>query len=283
MLGSVFSLLVSWCILPYYTSQKMLKMEDDTLRNCSTMFKSIFDGIILLSNSSHSPSDIKKGLPRLNDSSEDLHTKSIEWMQTIHNDLYCFLSQIYEELNLNTIDRRQTLLAWVLLPTPKIVPLVMARLAQMTAYLREAVNIAARISIRGPPDEGFLGVLLHSREEIEKFADELEELSGICSSALNTTSKSELERLRQTLVEKIDILAVSRYQLRQKIQAWFIEHNRFDVNVENIRFAALYRLLHLVAGEIGMVGIIIGETEASLDRDYYFSWAKSWFGSRPFH
>lgn len=77
-------------------------------------------------------------------------------------------------------------------------------------------------------------------------------------------------------------LRIARASLRAEYLSWNASpQDHPPWTPPDLRFQAWLHLTLLALKEIEVVGVVLAETEAALDRDAYFTWASSWFGRRP--
>ena len=277
MLGSLFALLVSWCFLPYYTSEKMLDLEQQVLNRGTALSSTVFQKGLRIASQLGKEGGFGSSIPESN-----LPSQVHEWRQVIQKDMFQNISLVQKDLMTNTIDKRQgLLLTWLLLPTPQVVPLVLERLVKMSSYLLESSTFANFLLLQSP-DQNVLDLLSEIEDEVDSMLRCAEESAEKCSKAMMASSKSELFKARKEVQDSLYILLESRAKLRFKMSNW-CSKVELEPTIPNLGFAASLHLLLLSVREVEIVSIILGEIEESIDRDHYFAWLSSWFGRRPIY
>ena len=275
MLGSLFALFVSWCFLPYYTSERMLDLEQQVLHRGTELCTTVYQKGLRIA--SQLGKEGESSLPESN-----LPSQIHEWRLVVQNDMFQKISIIQKDLIANTIDKRQgLLLTWLLLPTPQVVPLVLGRLVKMSSYLLESSTFAKFLLLQSP-DQILLDLLSQIEAEINTMLRFAQESAEKCSKAMMASSKTELFKARKEIQDSLDNLLESRANLRISMSTW-CSKVEIEPTIPNLRFAASLHLLLLSVREVEIVSIVLGEIEESIDRDHYFAWLSSWFGRRPIY
>ena len=268
LLGSVYSILLSWCILPYYTSTKMLSLENQVLEDGLSMVECLDS----MDQNEAQKSKIEK------EYREESPTSVDDLADKIDDPLV----MVEKELEANVIDKRQLLLVtWTILPTPKIVPLMKSRLEAMGVFLREFVKLNTTplwpSGGRGQFDQLLVDTHDHSNDIIEK----AKAVVAGCKLNFEATSRKQLYETRSALALNIADLEQAREKLNSAYSKWDKQHKHIRWSEMDLKALARRRLLLLTIKEVHVIGILLSETEATLDRDRWLSWASSWFGRRP--
>lgn len=276
MLGSLYAMLVSWCVLPYYTSDAMLMKESSSMDEALGLINEMFDskmGVVI------SPQvEGKKGKSRV-----DLQ-KIQEWNMKIEEELYPTLTEVIKAYKMNTIDKKQfLLLTYTLLPTPPVVPMILEKLANIVSFLKQSTNVLldnGSLDAKDVPDDMLITILDHCGEDMTAMLNAARQTTDACAQSMSATSKSELKRARIALKEASEKLGSSRAKILVSLTDWFETH-QIDTSKANVRLASSVHLLFLALKEIQIIACILSSVEESLERDFYFSWLSSWYGRRP--
>lgn len=270
LLGSVYSILLSWCILPFYTSTKMLNLENQVLEDGLSMVEGL--------DSMDRNKDWKDSNKNEKDYQEE-HGVTIEDLSEKFDEP---LLMVHKELEANVIDKRQLLLVtWTLLPTPKIVFLLKARLEAMGVFLREFVKLHLTPLWQSGEMGQFDQLLVETRGHSDNVIEKAKEVVIGCKLTFEATSRRNLAETRRILALCVADLERAREKLRSTYAEWDRQHEDIHWSEMELKALARRRLLLLAIKEIHIIGILLSETEATLDRDRWLSWASSWFGRRP--
>ena len=266
MLGSLYAIIVSWCILPFYTSEKMLDLESTALTNAVAIVQDILDG---------------KSDPKMKGSSGQAKA----WEERIQKEVYEPLTVVVKEYKANTIDKKQfMLLTYTLLPTPPVVVMALETLGRMTCYLRESTHLMMNDTIEaiveGNTEEKVLNTLLqNTKPQIDLALLKAKETAEACCKSMTATSSRSLKESREEIRIKNAELAEHRAIISDSFTEWF-KQNSVETGA-NVRYAISIHLLFLAIREVQVMSYILSEVEEATDRDFYFSWLSSWFGRRP--
>lgn len=194
------------------------------------------------------------------------------------------ITAVHKELELNVIDKRQLLLlTWTLLPTPKIVPLLKGRLEAMGVFLREAIKLnSTPLWSSGKNKDKVNSLLREIKEDVEKALEASDIVVAECKVTMDATSHRTLNEARANLASKVGDLGRARAKLRDLFIHWDESHRQEKWSDIELKLLARSQLLIHTLREINVIGLLLSETEATLDRDRWLSWAASWFGRRPF-
>lgn len=274
LLGSIYSILLSWCILPYYTSTKMLDLEHQVLK----------DGLSLVArmHSTDFEAAHKDNSGLCNESENK--SKSELTLGEVNMLIDVPLTLIHKELEANVIDKRQFLLVtWTVLPTPKIVDLIKMRLEAIGVFLREFLKISSTTMWQsGDLTENYKQLLLDTQSITDDIFDRARKMVAGCQLTFDATSKRSLNEARKALDFRVKELEEVRENLKSVFIQWDQSHENLSWSEIELKALARKRLLLMVIKEIHVIGILLSETEATIDRDRWLSWASSWFGRRPF-
>ena len=269
LLGSIYSILLSWCVLPYYTSTKMLYLENQALGDGLSMVVK-FDSVDQMrARKDSKPANYEENtLPTVEDIVEKIDDP---------------LVMVHKELEANVIDKRQFLLVtWTLLPTPRIVYLLKARLEAMGVFLREFVKInSTPLWQSGELTDKYDQLLLDTGSCSNAVVEKARDVVTGCNMTFEATSRKSLDKARSDLALNVTDLEHERMKLRSALAEWDKDNEHEHWSEIELKALAKRRLLHLTIKEIHVIGILLSETEATLDRDRWLSWASSWFGRRP--
>lgn len=269
LLGSVYSILLSWCILPFYTSTKMLNLENQVLEDGLSMVEGLdsMDGKYDSKDSSENETDHQEYRATMKDLSEKIDEP---------------LVMVHKELEANVIDKRQLLLVtWTILPTPKIVLLLKARLEAMGVFLREFIKLNSTHLWQSGELGQFNQLLVDTRAQSDNVIEKAKEVVKGCNMTFEAASRRNLDETRRILALHVADLERAREKLRSRYVEWDKQHDDIRWSEMELKALARRRLLLLTIKEIHVIGILLSEIEATLDRDHWLSWASSWFGRRP--
>ena len=273
MFGSIYAILVSWVVLPFYTSQKMLDIEYDVMN----------DGLALIS-STWKPKEDKGGEKEGVEKGEGDDTNHLD-LTTVDKLVDERLVAVHKEIENNTIDKNQLLLiTWTLLPTPSVVNLLAKRLERLGVFLREyaqikTTTIGALDGDQSPSSEfrEFMSNIIVLFEECANTADNM--MVDIRAN-FDAPSRAQLNQTRQALSIKVQALETSLEALTKKFVEW--DSNRKDnLREMELKMVARSRLVVLAFKEFFVIAVLLAETEATVDRDAWYSALSSWFGRRP--
>jgi hypothetical protein len=273
MFGSIYAILVSWCILPFYTSQKMMAIEYDVMRDGLSMMKSTWQQVNLRHDS------------KVSQSSDEFHDLPLLDTESVDKLVDERLTAVHKEVENNTIAKDQlVLIAWTILPTPKVVYLMMKRLERLGVFLREYAQVRPTNASSGdlPPSENFVdfaeridGLLLDCFEKAQKVLTN-------CKENFDSITRADLDVSRSNICSSVAALEESLDAVTESFIEW--DHGRTKHQTWRkceLLSVAKSRLLTLAMKEIFVIGVLLGETEGTLDRDWYMSAWSSWFGRRP--
>ena len=102
-----------------------------------------------------------------------------------------------------------------------------------------------------------------------------------CNMTFEAASRRNLDETRRILALHVADLERAREKLRSRYVEWDKQHDDIRWSDMELKALARRRLLLLTIKEIHVIGILLSEIEATLDRDHWLSWASSWFGRRP--
>jgi len=264
LFGAIYAILVSWCITPFYTSEVMLRHEAHALQCGIRVLGEMRDEV-----------DSKASEDEIKDTKKD-------WDEVIESGMHAPMGLVRKELELNTIDRDQLHLTWLLLPTPRLVEVLMHRIAAF-ATLLEASNSVLHSSLwPGAPSSAQAALL----EEIRPCAVALilaaQSLGEAAAECMGSSSHADVSLSRTKVAETVSELEVARARLRRA----FVECQEHlgiePLQASDLRFFSWKHLLLQAVQELQVLGIVLSETNTSLDRDRYFAWLSTWFGWRPF-
>jgi hypothetical protein len=262
MFGSMFAILVSWGILPYYTSQKMLDTEYEVMRDCLSLISSTWK-----------PNPVNEG--------EDTNLKlSLDTVDKLVDER---LVAVHKEIENNTIDKKQLLyVTWTLLPTPAVVQLLMKRLERLGVFLREYAQVRSLSTEDGgeslsTDSQNLISQVSHLLEDCSSKA---EVLLGDCKANFDATGRVELNETRSRLSQSITSLEASLDALTASFAEWD-QGRKVAMKESEINTVARSRLLVLGLKEFFVIAVLLAETEATVDRDVWYSAWSSWFGRRP--
>lgn len=275
MLGSLYAMLISWCVLPYYTSDAMLTTESSSMDQALELINDMFDSHMGVIRSSQNG-----GKKRSHIDSQKIR----EWDLKIENELYPKLTEVIKAYKMNTIDKKQFLfLTYTLLPTPPVVPMVLEKLANIVSFLKQSINVLSdegSLNARDIPEDSLVSVLDHCGEDMTALLSAARETTNACTQSMSATSKSELKQARVVLKEASEKLGTARAKIFLSLTRWFETH-QIDISTSNVRVASSVHLLLLSLKEMQIIACILSDVEESLERDFYFSWLSSWYGRRP--
>lgn len=261
MLGSIFAIIVSWCFLPFYTSEKMLELESSAMEHGLKVVKDVMH---LKTNKESS-------------------SQASNVMDTVIKDVYTPLSDVVKEYKTNTIDKKQfMLLTYTLLPTPPVVMMLLKSLGRMTSYLHESANLMKRSSSDNmvDMDDTVAALLQDIKEDIDEVLTSAKNTYEACSDAMLARSTSHLRKARETVKAASLDFASKRAHLADSFSSW-LSKNSIDSSSQNLEgLISLELLLHALR-EIQVSAFILSDMEEATLRDYQFSWLSSWFGRRP--
>lgn len=269
LLGSIFSILMSWCVFPYYTSERMLTLEYNALKNVAHMIEEIHHKIV------ERPEPLDES---------GLHKRKKDWESRVKRDLEDPLALVRKELELNTVDKKQLLIiTWTILPTPKVVPIIMSRLEMIVNYLREVGGLYESSTWHSGNGVGQRqqSLIQQVSGDMQSVFNSMYDVVYHCKLTMDAVDRKELKETRNALAEKVNILSEARAGLVCAYNSWNQESSEKWESSE-LKFLAMNHLLLLCIREIQVIGIILSETEAVMDRDRWFTWLASWYGRRPF-
>ena len=264
MLGSIYAILISWCFLPFYTSEKMLELESSAMEHGVNIVKDVID-LKLHKEDGVSDADASK------------------IMNKVIKDVYAPLSDVVKEYKTNTIDKKQfMLLTYTLLPTPPVVMMLLKSLARMTSYLHESANLLKQSSSDGiTKSDDKVAALLHDiKDDIDPVLEGANETFKACSEAMLARSATCLKKAREEVRAASLDLATKRARLADAFTIW-LGKNEIDASTHNLAGLISLQLLLNALREIQVSAYILSDVEEATLRDYHFSWLSSWFGRRP--
>ena len=262
LIGSTYAIIVSWCFMPSYTSGVMFEEEAVALTA----------GVELISEQNKLMSEIANGS---NTVSKEKFAEALETKVRVP------LSHVKMELVNNVLDRKQVLLSWNVLPTPPVVAILMDKISKIADYLAIANNISD--SLLWPGESGAQAALIkHLEIHSQAVHVAAKSVAHSCAECMLATSRTQVISTRKGVAENVEQLQLARAALKEEYQSW--NANNTDHSAwtgPDLRFQAWLHLILLALKEVEVVGVVLAESEASLDRDGYFAWATSWFGRRP--
>lgn len=272
MLGSIWAILVSWLVLPYYTSQKMLDIEYEVMNDSLSLITSTWRSSKI------------KGEVRVEVAGTD--TTNCLNLATVDKLIDERLVAVQKEIENNTINKDQLLLiAWTLLPTPSVVELLVKRLERVGVFLREYAQITTS-SIGGshvgdqstsPEFQKFIEVVYLRLEDCNTTT---EALMKSVRSNFDAKNRAELNQTRVDLSINIQALETTLDALTADFVEWD-RHRKTGIREAELKTIARSRLVVLAFKEFFVIAVLLAETEATVDRDLWYSAWSSWFGRRP--
>ena len=260
MFGSIYAMIVSWCFSPYYTSVVMLEEEASALKA----------GVHLI--------EIQEKLIRLKASGQGIDGFHDDG--SIKKELREPLARVKTELENNVLDRKQLLLSWNVLPTPPVVIILMEKLSNLAISLESAGNIVESTLWAGLPGPAQAELLDEVQPHIAAVLNAAKKVAIHCSDCMSATNRATVQSTRVTVAASVKELRAARVALRMAFLAWSDEKNSNWI-ASDFKFLAWIHSMLVSVREIEVVGVVLAETEASLDRDTFLSWASACYGRRP--
>lgn len=277
-LGSIYSVFVSWCFAPYYTSDVMFDQVSSALQKGVLLIKEMKENI------DRSVLQPREGSP---ETQEELKKEQSarDWLLAVNEAVRVPLGRVRKEVEMNTLDKKQLPVTWLILPTPPVIKLLSERLNMLTVYLQGSAILTDSRLVSGNvhlyvPEEFWRGIspLLDDLLTLTKRA------ADNCRECMTATTATEVHRTREVVREGIDKLIYKSLAFKSKADDLAKEQTvqgQMKWSPENFKFGAWIYTVLLVTREVEVIGMILSETEVALDRDYYFAWLSSWFGRRP--
>ncbi len=265
MLGSIYAILVSWVVLPLYTSQKMLDIEYEVMT----------DGLKLISTTWR-PKPIQV------DDTDKEATLQLD-VDTVDRLIDERLVAVHKEIELNSISKEQLLvLTWTILPTPSVVYLLKRRLERLGVFLREFAQINAQDGdgsehADGPEFAQFMSNVYSLLEDCERAADAM--MVNVRAN-FDASGSSQLNRTRAALAIDLATLEASLDAVTDMFIKWDSQRE-FKLRESDLKTISRSRLAVLAFKEYYVIAVLLAVTEATVDRDVWYSAWSSWFGRRP--
>lgn len=267
MLGSIYAILVSWVILPFYTSQKVLDLEYEVMT----------DGLTLVASTWRHD----KYIDRVSDATKE-GTLKLD-VDTVDKLVDERLVAVHKEIEYNTVAKDQLLLlTWTILPTPSVVHLLKSRLERLGVFLREfaQINVQDRDgdqSTASPEFSRCISNIYSLLEDSERAAGAL--MVNIRAN-FDASGSTELRRTRAALDVDLAALEATLDAVTQIFTKWDSER-KFALCESELWAIAKSRLAMLAFKEYYVIAVLLADTEATVDRDVWYSAWSSWFGRRP--
>ncbi|KAH7617326.1 hypothetical protein Ndes2526B_g07930 [Nannochloris sp. 'desiccata'] len=260
LFGSIYAMIVTWCFSPYYTSVVMLEEEASALKA----------GVHLI--------EIQEKSIRLKAAGQVIDASDDD--SSIEKQLREPLARVKAELENNCLDRKQLLLTWNVLPTPPVVSILMEKLSNLANALETAGNIVESTLWAGLPGPAQAELLDDVQPQITAVLIAAKKVAINCSDCMSATNPATVQSTRVTVAAAVGELRAARVALRIGFLSWSDKKNSNWI-ASDFKFLAWIHSMLISVREIEVVGVILAETEASLDRDTFFSWASAWYGRRP--
>ncbi|KAL4523687.1 hypothetical protein Ndes2437A_g00267 [Nannochloris sp. 'desiccata'] len=260
LFGSIYAMIVTWCFSPYYTSVVMLEEEASALKA----------GVHLI--------EIQEKSIRLKAAGQVIDASDDD--SSIEKQLREPLARVKAELENNCLDRKQLLLTWNVLPTPPVVSILMEKLSNLANALETAGNIVESTLWAGLPGPAQAELLDDVQPQITAVLIAAKKVAINCSDCMSATNPATVQSTRVTVAAAVGELRAARVALRIGFLSWSDKKNSNWI-ASDFKFLAWIHSMLISVREIEVVGVVLAETEASLDRDTFFSWASAWYGRRP--
>lgn len=194
------------------------------------------------------------------------------------------LVAVHKEIEYNSVSKDQLLLlTWTILPTPPVVHLLKNRLERLGVFLREFAQINAQDRgadqgpASGPEFSQFMSNIYTLLEDCETAAHAL--MVNVRAN-FDASGSKELQRTRAALIVDLADLEARLDATTQIFKKWDSER-KVALRESELITIARSRLAVLAFKEYYVICILLGVTEATIDRDAWYSAWSSWFGRRP--
>lgn len=282
-LGSLYAIFISWCFFPYYTSEVMFKEESIALQNGVNLIDEMVERMEKEPTACSKSSDYFTKSTEGNNRPE---TAFVDWERLVTDDIRGHLGRVENELTLNTVDRKQLPLTWVLLPTPPAIKVLLGRLAMFSIYLEGAGLLLQDDQTNSWKTSSATETALW--QEISPLLHDLIEstnsLGEKCRDCMLATSARRVKTTRAAIRETVEELIekIVRFKSRtHDLNTGNDISKELKWSLDYFKFESWLHLILLAMREVQVVGVILSETEMALDRHYYFAWLGTWFGRRP--
>jgi len=278
--GSIYAMIVSWLILPYYTSEVMLREEAEALLSGAELIARQ-DKLMKLK--------VKKPVTNFNldNNSVDINAAIDDKNGSlIEEKLREPLARVKAELENNVLDRKQLLLTWNILPTPRVVSILMEKLSNLANYLETAENLGESTLWTGAPGPSQAHLLNDLEPQMATVIAVGKDLATSCSDCMAATSNASVHSTRAAVAETTEELRAARVALRTSFLEWTDAKKEYGSGsawtaTTDYKFLAWVHSMLMAVREVEIIGVVLAETEASLDRDTFVTWASSCYGRRP--
>ena len=295
LFGSIYAMIVSWCFFPYYTSSVMLADEADALQTAVKLIEK--QHMWMVSVAQGTTATTEGTTTTTEGTTTTTTTAKQEWDQAIEEGLREPLSRVRKELENNVLDRKQIMLMWNVLPTPPVVHILLEKICNLADCLETAGNVGECSLWPGEPGPAQKALLDHLHPCIAAVQSSAERVVAVSCECMSETSLHELHSIRSRLSDAVNELRAARTSLRGNFLSWKLPSSQKgtkDTEKEggeeekrplwtgpDYRFMAWLHFMLEAVREVEVIGVVLAETEAALDRDGLFSWARSYLGRRP--
>jgi hypothetical protein len=269
LFGSIYAMIVTWLFWPYYTSVVMLEQEAHALQAGADLIGKQEN---MIRSKATAPGNSASATKDVGDAVED--SNDVEELLRVP------LAQVKNELENNVLDRKQLLLTWNVLPTPPVVSILMEKLENLANFLETAGNVAESTLWTGSPGPAQTELLGDIQPQVTAVLAAAKKVAANCSECMSATNSAAVQSTRVTVGSAVQELRAARVALRIGFLAWS-DKKTSPWTAPDFKFLAWIYLMLLSVREIEVVGVVLAETEASLDRDTFVSWASSCYGRRP--
>lgn len=292
MFGSIYAILVSWLIKPYYTSQKMLGLEYTVMTDSLSLISSTWKETARQGDDEDGTDgkEGKDGKDGKDGGEPHAPQKLVLDLETVDKLIDERLVAVHKEIENNTIEKGQFLLfTYLLLPTPPVVTLLVKRLERLGVYLREYAQIktssiggiTATDADAGSTSTEFQTFISAAQVLLEKCHVTSEKLlATIKANLLDATGRTELQATRVALSEDLKALEASLDAITEAFRD-YDQNRKTRIREPELKQIARSRLVFLAFKEFFVITVLLAETEATVDRDVWHSEFSNWFGRRP--
>lgn len=262
-MGMVYAVLISWLVFPFYTSEVLFSLLAGVVR----------DGLDLGGR-------MQEAAEAAAARGEPFDHKP--WAQELQTSIRMPLARVFKELQDSTIDKKQSLVAYAIFPTPPLVRILLGVATRLADHLDMAVSVLNASYWPGPPGPAITSLLkdLGPRmDAVRNAASTLVEANAECMAA---TSRKDLLRTRKVVNEAVQGLHACRVKLREAFVAWnSAARDRPAWTAPDFRVLTWFTEMMVVVGQVEVFGVILGEKEETMDKDGYMAWLSAWYRRRP--
>eukprot|EP00887_Chlorella_sp_A99_P000274 scaffold13.g274.t1 len=271
-LGTVAAVLGSLVLWPEYASEGMLFKQAEALRAAQGLLRSMAEEVLAAARERRAPA-------------------AADWAGAVEERLLRPVAEVAKELELNTVDRKQLPITWLLLPTPPVVELMQGRLKDLAGRLISAANVLAEASTwraagagSAPPAPGpvFARLVGELQGEVLGLFGQYDELVAACAENLEA---GRSPRAVAALRSRVEAALAATRERRVALHRAFLQTQPGALaaagpySPEDMQYLAWLHAGLRCLDEVLLAASTIVSAPAQ-DRDFFWGFISAWRGRR---